>query len=87
MKEDDIWYCESTAAPYHPDNPFLINLDGELFKQFYKVYGPAEYTGFPAQYKGIHEHQMVFVKENLMKNEEEMRNFHKNVTKLAGEIF
>lgn len=87
MKEHDIWYEESTGGLVDSENTFLANLDGELFKQFYDKFGPAHYTGFVSQFKGVHEYQMVFLKEHVIKGKEGMDNYHKEIVKLSGTVF
>lgn len=87
MKEVGISYEESTVHPNRKENPFLVNLDGELFKQFYEKFGEAQYTGLVAQYKGIHEYQMVFLKEHVLKQEDDLINYHNKVVDLAGVVF
>ena len=87
MKRDGIWWLGSTANFEYGTNPFLGSLDGELFKQFYNKYGPAPYTGFVSQYKGVHEHQMVFIKEWLLKDKDDLIEFHETILENAGKLY
>jgi hypothetical protein len=87
MKEDGIWYLGSTIHPTRKENPFLVNLDGNLFQKFYSRYGSAQYSDLIAQYKGVHEYQMVFLKEHKLKNNEDLINYHKRTIELSGVLF
>lgn len=85
-KSNAIWYGESTVVA-GSQNPFLSNLDGELFKKFHDRFGPAPYTGLVSQYKGIHEHQLVFFKEHVFKDKDDVLRYCNSVSRLAGEVF
>lgn len=89
IRDHNIWYRDTTkgSKPWSEDKPWSYNLDGELFKEFFKKIGPAQYTGFVAQYKGIHEYQMVFMKEHLFKDRDDIRSFHRDVVDKAGKVF
>jgi glycosyltransferase involved in cell wall biosynthesis len=86
MREHGLWYEDSTLSQYH-DNPWACTQDEGIFRKFYKKFGPAPYTGFVAQYKGVHEHQLVFHKEHMFKSDNDIYDYHKRVLTLAGEVY
>jgi glycosyltransferase involved in cell wall biosynthesis len=83
---DDVWWRGTTKSG-STNHPWRYNLDGELFKILYKKFGPAEYTGLVAQYKGMHEHQLVYYKEHIFRSKEDILAYHKRVLELAGKVF
>jgi hypothetical protein len=86
--DHNIWYRDTTkGSKGGPEKPWQYNLDGELFKQFHEKIGLAHYTGFVSQYKGMHEYQMVYRKEHIFQNQDDIRSFHRDVVEKAGKVF
>lgn len=52
-----------------------IDLDSHVFDAIFRSYGPAEFTGFVSQYKGIHGLQLTQYKERLAKNPDWLQKF------------
>lgn len=86
IREHNIWYRDTTKSN-GGEHAWSYNLDGELFKQFYNKFGSCPYTGFVAQYKGVHERQLVYQKEHIFKDKKDMEFFHKETIRLAGKEF
>ncbi len=86
VRDYDIWYDDSTRSAYS-DNPWICTQDEGLFRKFAKKLGPAIYTGFVAQYKGVHEHQLVFYKEHVFKEPRDLLDYHETMVRLAGDVF
>lgn len=81
IRNYNIWYRETTKSSKDNENPLKYSLDGELFKDFYSKIGPAYYTGFASQYKGMHENQLVYNKEHIFKNKDDVLSFYENFGK------
>lgn len=62
--------------------PCTINLDASLFQQLYDKFGECHPTGFVAQYKGVHEYQLVWHKKGV-----NFPNYIKMLDRLGGELF
>lgn len=61
VRDHGCRYPETTAIG---DKPWLMNLDAGLFQSIFDRFGPAPFTGLVGQYKGIHDHQLVWHKNN-----------------------
>lgn len=79
-KKHGVQFLESTKGT----QPWIENLDGRFFQALYDKFGPAEPTNLIAQYKGIHDHQLVWHKKN---GEEGLAKYIEQVTDLGGKRF
>jgi len=77
------WFSESTASG-NPKMPWATNTDAEFFNQLYEKCGPAYYSGFVSQYKGIHDYQLLWHKKA---NANELKEYITEANKLAGDKF
>lgn len=89
VQEHGIWYRDTTKSKRKENahKPWSYNLDGELFKAFFRRFGPCPYTGFVSQHKGVHEHQLVFYKEHVFKCKDDMVEYHRGVIEKAGKEY
>lgn len=81
-KEYGAWFPETTVRDN--DMPWATNTDAEFFNVLYDKCGPAYYSGFVSQYKGIHDYQLVWHKKATA---DELREHIEETNKLAGEKF
>lgn len=82
-KEYDAWFPDSTIEG-NKEMPWVTNTDAEFFDILYKKCGPAFYSGFVSQYKGIHDYQLLWYKKA---NVEGLKKYMRNVDNLAGDKF
>tara|TARA_Y100000034_G_scaffold43496_3_gene53084 strand:- start:12786 stop:13568 length:783 start_codon:yes stop_codon:yes gene_type:complete len=82
-KEKDAWLAENTADA-NRQMPWATNTDAEFFNRLYEKCGPACYSGFVSQYKGIHDYQLLWHKKAKA---DELREYIKEVDGLAGDKF
>lgn len=80
---EGVRYPETTRMD-NCDMPWVTNPDAYLFQQLFDKYGPCQFTGLIAQYKGIHDYQLVWHKKN---NETGLKEYIKQVDKLGGDKF
>ena len=81
--EKDAWFAESTVER-NKEMPWATNTDAEFFNQLYEKCGPAYYSGFVSQYKGIHDYQLLWHKKA---DANKLREYITETNKLAGEKF
>lgn len=79
-KQYNVKFPETTLG----SKPWINNIDGGFFQQLYDQFGPAHPSGLTAQYKGIHDYQLVWHKKQ---DSEGLREYIKKVTELGGERF
>lgn len=77
FKKHGVRYPESTLEN---DGPAIKNLDASVYEEMHEKFGLAPETGLVSQYKGIHDHQLVWHKQDLP-------NYIKKIDRLAGKIF
>ena len=89
LRDANIWYRDTTKSsdPSRAGNPWIYNLDGEMFKELSRKVGKACETGFISQYKGCHEQQLVLHKENKFKSHEDIREYHKSTLARANKDY
>ena len=80
--DDGVCYPESSRSD--EKMPWLENPDSSLFSKLFEKYGPARYTGLVAQYKGIHDFQLVWHKKNTVGN---LQQYVEKVDMLGGSLF
>jgi glycosyltransferase involved in cell wall biosynthesis len=76
-RHEDIRYPVTTLEG---SDPAIRNLDASLFQKLHEHFGPAPHTGLVAQYKGIHDHQLVWHKGDIA-------GYIHTVDRLAGKKF
>ncbi len=81
IAELGVRFPESTAID---GVPFARNLDGTLYDQLYRACGPCLRTGILGQYKGVHDHQLLWNKKN---GEAGFRRYLELVEQLGGKVF
>lgn len=81
-KKDGAWFDESTVDD--TNMPWAKNTDAEFFNQLYEKCGPAYYSGFVSQYKGIHDYQLVWHKKAVA---DDLRKHIEDMDKLSGDKF
>lgn len=59
-KKHGAWFAETTK--YVPGKPWTKDTDKSFFENLYEKCGLCHPTGFPGQYKGIHDYQLVWHK-------------------------
>jgi len=59
--QEGVRYPETTKLE-GCDMPWLVSPDAYVFQQLFDKYGPAPFTGFISQYKGVHDYQLVWNK-------------------------
>lgn len=64
--------------------PWLKSLDATILQALFDKYGPAPYTGLVAQYKGIHDYQLVWNKRNGIDG---LSDYVRKVEQLGGKVF
>lgn len=82
-KEHGAWYSESTIEG-NSKLPWATNTDAEFFNALYDKCGPAHYSGFVSQYKGIHDYQLLWHKKA---EADELKQYIKEIDELAGDKF
>lgn len=81
-KEYGAWFEETTKIV---DNmPWGKDTDRSFFENLHEKCGPAQPSGLVAQYKGIHEHQLLWHKKT---DEVGLRQYYDKVNQLGGEVF
>lgn len=80
--EEGVRYPE-TSKTADSNMPWLINPDAGLFEEMYKKYGDAPFTGLVSQYKGIHDHQLVWHKKQPANG---LKAYVKEIHELGGDI-
>lgn len=63
--------------------PYAANVDAGFYQQLYDKYGAPQWSGFGGQYKGIHDHQLVWHKKQGALG---LRNYIDKVEELAGKV-
>jgi len=58
-----VRYPDNSKLTNDLHRPWLVNPDAGLFESMFNEFGNAPFTGLVAQYKGIHEHQLVWHKK------------------------
>lgn len=77
--------CYRKDGVRYPSRASLIqNLDSNIFQQLYDKYGDAQPSGLEAQYKGIHDYQLVWHKK---KSESGLVEHYKELEELGGKLF
>ena len=56
------------------------HLDADLYSTLYEKFGPAPFTGLTAQFKGIHNYQLLYHKSTL-------HDFYEDVKQMGGRYF
>lgn len=80
--DDEIKYPDTSKL--NEGMPWLINPDQYLFTKIYEKFGLCPFTGLVAQYKGIHEHQLVWHKKQGVVG---LKEYIDKVHELGGKIF
>lgn len=78
-KERGAWFAESTRCV--AGKPWTKDTDKSFFENLYERCGPCQRTGIVAQYKGIHDYQLLWHK-NV--GEEGLRAYHDMIKERAG---
>lgn len=81
-REHGAWFAESTLT--ESDMPWAKNTDAEFFNNLYEKCGPAHYSGFVSQYKGIHNYQLLWHKKA---KGDELKRYIEEIDGLAGDKF
>lgn len=82
-REYGAWFSESTIEG-NKKMPWATNTDAEFFDQLYEKCGPAYYSGFVSQYKGIHDYQLLWHKKAKADG---LKEYIREVDSLAGDKF
>lgn len=81
-KEHGAWFKESTKLI--DDMPWVKDTDISFFEQLYEKCGLAQPSDLIAQYKGIHEYQLLWHKKT---DEIGLREYYEKINELGGAIF
>lgn len=81
-KEYGAWFKENTKLV--PGKPWLADTDRSFFEQLYLKCGPCYPTGLVAQYKGVHDYQLLWHKNAP---EISLLEYYEMVSKLGGTKF
>lgn len=81
-KKHGAWFGESTKVI--ADRPWTSDTDRSLFEQLSKNCGLCYPTGFVAQYKSVHDYQLLWHK-NV--SESSLREYDRMYNELAGVVF
>lgn len=81
FREHGVRYPTTTSRS---SNPAIGNIDGHLFQQLFDKFGECPATDLIAQYKGVHEHQLVWHKK---KSKEAFNTYLDEINELGGERF
>lgn len=61
--EYGVRYPDNSKSEHNKHMPWLNNPDSGLFQAMYEKFGEIPFSGLISQYKGIHEHQLVWHKK------------------------
>ena len=81
-KKLGVWFKESTKLI--DDMPWVKDTDLSFFEQLYEKCGDAQPSKLIAQYKGIHEYQLLWHKKT---DEIGLREYYNKINELGGVIF
>jgi glycosyltransferase involved in cell wall biosynthesis len=81
-KKYDAWFADSTLSV--PGKPWVKDTDKSFFENLFEKCGPCHPTGFVAQYKGVHDYQLLWHKNA---GDDGLRAYDDKVKELAGVIF
>lgn len=81
-KKYGAWFAASTK--FVPGMPWAKDTDKSFFEQLYEKCGPSHPTNFIAQYKGIHDYQLMWAKKT---NEDGLRAYDNEIRLNAGVKF
>jgi hypothetical protein len=81
-KERGAWFADTTRFVY--SRPWTKDTDKSFFENLHEKCGQCQRTGFVAQYKGVHDYQLLWHK-NV--GEEGLRAYHKMIKDNAGVRF
>ena len=81
--EEGVKYPENSKASEDDLMPWLVNPDAFLFQEMYKRYGKIPFSNLISQYKGIHEHQLVWHKKQGRTG---LKEYVDRVNDLGGEL-
>lgn len=75
---EGVRFLESSQIP---GMPWAANPDADIFEQIYSKYGQAVFNGLLSQWKGIHEHQLVWHKKQGVQG---LRTYIEDIHRLGG---
>ena len=78
-KQHGAWFTDSTK--FVSGKPWVKDTDKSFFEVLYNKFGPCYPTGIFAQYKGIHDYQLLWHKNATS---ESLRDYDTKVKSLAG---
>lgn len=81
-KKHGAWFRDSTKSV--EDMPWAKDTDKSFFENLYEKCGPAHPTNLCAQYKGVHDHQLLWHKKADV---QDLRKYDENIRSLAGKLF
>lgn len=79
--ESGVQYPDNSKSEHDPYMPWLINPDAGLFQSMHKKFGNVPFSGLISQYKGIHEHQLVWHKKQGRIG---LKEYTETINQLAG---
>lgn len=80
VKKHNICYPESSKG----ELPYGVNFDASLFKQLFEKFGEINHTNLVAQYKGVHDYQLIWNKKRVG---QDLLKFMKRIELLGGKEF
>lgn len=80
-KEHGAWFEESTKFIDHM--PWVKDTDKSFYENLFEKCGESHYSGLISEYKGIHEHQLLWHKKA---DEQGLREYDDKIKALAGEV-
>lgn len=81
-KEHGVWLKESTNE--FADMPWVKDTDRSFFERLFNTFGAAPFSGLVGQYKGVHEHQLLWHKKT---DEVGLREYYERINELGGKEF